>query len=53
MAAEKKREKLRRDVLVAWENYKRTGLHATFEEVDAWLERLEKGEDVLPPTPHT
>ncbi|EIW8495244.1 CopG family ribbon-helix-helix protein [Escherichia coli] len=35
---EEKREALRRDTLAAWEEYQSTGLHATAEEVDKWLE---------------
>jgi len=36
----------------AWVEYQATGLHLTFEEADAWLARLEAGEDVLPPECH-
>jgi hypothetical protein len=28
------------------------GLHVTAEEADAWLERLENGDDREPPEPH-
>jgi len=34
---EEKREAFRQDTLKAWEEYRITGLHATAEEVDAWL----------------
>jgi predicted transcriptional regulator len=37
----------------AWEEFQRTGLHATHEEVDAWLAKLEAGEDAEPPECHT
>lgn len=37
----------------ALENYKRTGLHATFEEVDEWLGKLASGERIPPPKCHT
>lgn len=35
---EEKREALRRDTLDAWETFQETGLHATSEAVDQWLE---------------
>lgn len=34
---EEKREAFRQDTLRAWDEYRTTGLHATAEEVDAWL----------------
>lgn len=34
---EEKRELFRQDAIKAWEEYQATGLHATLEEVDAWL----------------
>ena len=37
----------------AWEHYSTTGLHVTAEEVDAWLAKLEAGEDAEPPECHT
>jgi len=49
---EEKREALRQDTLKAWEVYQRDGLHATLEEVDAWLARLEAGEDAKAPECH-
>ncbi|PRB80860.1 CopG family ribbon-helix-helix protein [Pseudomonas sp. MYb185] len=42
---EEKREALKQDALRAWEDYQRTGLHLTLEEADAWLAKLEDGED--------
>ncbi|MFD2190302.1 CopG family ribbon-helix-helix protein [Pistricoccus aurantiacus] len=50
---EEKREAFKRDTLKAWEEYQRTGLHLTLEEADAWLARLEAGEDAEIPTCHT
>ena len=41
---EEKREQFRLDALAAWSEYEATGLHATAEEADAWLARLESGE---------
>ena len=37
------------DALAAWAAYETTGEHATHEVVDAWLARLEAGEDADPP----
>jgi len=34
---EERRDALRIDTLQAWEDYRATGLHATADEVDAWL----------------
>ena len=33
----------------AWNDYQATGLHMTLEEADAWLGKLETGQDVEPP----
>ena len=49
---EEKREKLRRDALAAWNHYRTTGLHVTAEEADAWLAKLEAGEDAEAPECH-
>jgi predicted transcriptional regulator len=38
--------------VAAWESYQQTGLHATFEEADAWLAELECGQITEPPTCH-
>ncbi len=46
------REQLRQDLLAAWNHYQTTGLHATAEEADAWLARLEAGEDAEAPECH-
>jgi predicted transcriptional regulator len=50
---EEQRQRLRQDALVAWDEFQATGHHVTAREADAWLARLEDGEDVDPPTPHT
>ena len=42
---EEKREAFKQDALRAWEDYQRTGQHLTPEEADAWLGKLEAGED--------
>lgn len=49
---EEARERLRVDAAAAWEEYQATGRHATGEAMDAWLARLEAGEDVDPPACH-
>jgi predicted transcriptional regulator len=49
---EEKREQLRAAALAAWDEYQATGLHATAEEADAWLARLEAGEDAQAPECH-
>jgi len=46
---EEKREELRRDALAAWTHYQMTGLHATAEETDDWLAKLEAGKKAPPP----
>lgn len=52
VAREEARERMRSDALAAWNEYQTTGKHATAEEADAWLARLEAGEDAQPPRPH-
>ena len=42
---EEKREALRRDALKAWSAFQRNGKHLKMEEADAWLAKLESGED--------
>ena len=49
---EERREQFRRDALAAFAEYQVTGLHVTAEEADAWLARLEAGEDIEPPECH-
>lgn len=49
---EEARERLREDAMAAWADFERTGLHVTAGEAEAWLERLEAGEDAEPPLPH-
>lgn len=49
---EEAQEKLRQDALAAWADYQATGLHVTAEEADAWLAKLETGEDAEPPECH-
>jgi predicted transcriptional regulator len=49
---EEARERLRQDALTAWSDYQTTGLHVTADEADAWLAKLEAGDDADPPLPH-
>jgi predicted transcriptional regulator len=49
---EEMRERLRQDALAAWSQFQATGLHATAEEADAWLAKLEAGEDAEAPECH-
>jgi predicted transcriptional regulator len=52
VAREEKRESFRQDALAAWAHYQSTGLHATAEEADVWLAKLEAGEDAEAPSCH-
>jgi predicted transcriptional regulator len=49
---EEKREALRQDAIRAWADYQATGQHVTSAEADAWLGRLEAGDEVEPPECH-
>jgi len=49
---EEKREQFRQDALAAWDAYQATGLHATAAEADAWLAKLETGEQAEAPECH-
>jgi predicted transcriptional regulator len=49
---EEQQEHRRQEALAAWEAYQTTGLHVTAEEADAWLAKLEAGEDAEPPECH-
>lgn len=49
---EEKREAYRQDGIRAWKDYQHTGLHVTQEEADAWLAKLQDGQDVEPPDCH-
>jgi len=42
---EEKREAFKKNALRAWNSYQENGQHVTFEEADAWLGKLEAGED--------
>jgi len=49
---EEKRETFRQAGIQAWNEYQANGLHVTLEEADAWLAKLEEGQDVEPPECH-
>lgn len=46
-----KREQLSQSARAAWDNYQATGVHVLEEAADAWLGKLEEGDDAAPPTP--
>ena len=50
---EEARETVKQAAITAWDGYRQTGLHATFEEADAWLLELEAGGEAEPPLCHT
>ena len=52
VSREEQREQFRRDALAAWTEYQATGQHVTATEADAWLARLEAGEDAESPPAH-
>jgi predicted transcriptional regulator len=49
---EEKREAFRQDGIRAWNEYQTTGLHVTHEEADAWIAKLEAGQDAALPVCH-
>jgi predicted transcriptional regulator len=49
---EEKRESFRQEAIAAWNEYQTTGIHLTQDEADAWLAKLEEGQDVEPPECH-
>lgn len=50
---EEARENVKQAAIAAWDGYQQTGLHATFEEADAWLAELESGKPTGPPECHS
>ncbi|MGA3080362.1 MAG: hypothetical protein ABSD44_03145 [Terracidiphilus sp.] len=52
MEHRKDRERFLQDALVAWNDYQASGLHATAREADAWLAKLESGQDAGAPECH-
>jgi predicted transcriptional regulator len=52
VSREEQREQLREQAVAAWNHYQATGLHATAEEADLWLSKLEAGDDAGAPECH-
>ena len=50
---EEKRQQFHQDALAAWADYQASGQHASAEEADAWLARLEAGENAAAPECHS
>lgn len=50
---EQRRKAFQKDALQAWNEYRRNGLHLALEDGDAWLTKLEAGEDANIPACHT
>ena len=49
---EEKREAFRLAGMQAWQEYQATGKHVTHDEADAWLAKLEAGEEAAAPECH-
>ena len=49
---EEQREALRREGIAAWEEYQRTGLHLTGDEVRGWIGKLRHGKKEPMPKCH-
>lgn len=49
---EEKREAIRQECIKAHDEYMLTGLHATGEEIDAWIDQLVEGNSTEPPACH-
>ena len=50
---EENRAAFQNDALKAWQDYQATGQHVTHAEADAWLARLEDGDDADLPRWHS
>lgn len=46
------RKSFKQDALLAWEEYERTGLHLTLEEVSDWLSKWGAPDEPPAPTCH-
>ena len=46
---EEKRHAFRQDAIEAWDEYQLTGLRVSAADADAWLAKLEAGQDIEPP----
>jgi predicted transcriptional regulator len=52
VSREEHKDALRSEALEAWRDYQLTGFHVSAGEADAWLGRLEAGEEAAAPIPH-
>jgi predicted transcriptional regulator len=52
VSREEKREAWRQEGIAAWEDYQRTGLHLTNDEVIGWMDKIIQGEKVPMPKCH-
>ena len=52
VSREEQRESLRQEGIAAWEEYQRTGLHLTGDEVRGWMDQIRRGEKVPMPKCH-
>jgi len=52
VSREEKRLSFYQEAQTAWEDYQRTGIHLTNEEVGDWIAKLEAGEDAPLPECH-
>lgn len=52
VSREEKREAWRREGIEAWEEYQKTGLHLTNEEVIGWMDKIISGEKAQMPKCH-
>lgn len=50
---EEKREQFRQGALAAWNDFQASGLHLSADEADAWLAKLEAGDDAEVPECHS
>ena len=49
---EEKREAWRQEGIAAWEEYQRTGLHLTGDEVRGWIDQIRQGKKAPMPKCH-
>ena len=52
VSREEKREAWRQEGIAAWEEYQRTGLHLTNDEVIEWMDKIIQGEKAPMPKCH-
>ena len=52
VSREEQRESLRQEGIAAWEEFQRTGLHLTGDEVRGWIDQIRQGKKVPMPKCH-